>query len=812
MPFDSVADLLFNIGANTDDAEENVARFRALLGTNLDGMGDQFEDWSDRVFGNLDTVKGAMLGVTGAIAAAAVAAAALGEEAGHHFEEFAIEVDNAAKKTGISVEQMSALKFTADELGIPFDRLVIGINRFQSSIFKANEGARAQDDVFKRLGITQQQLQAGEKDALPLLELVSDRMRNLSSGTERAAVARELFSRGGAELIRFLNLGSEGMKELAKEAAELGRVLGDKDVAAAREYEAAVKRMHAATEALDREIGEHTLPLMMRWKAIEIGLIEAAKGGGSPLSLGFWVQVAAEAGIASAQIEHAVALAEKAADKKDASPLLPPPAKTKEAAEDIHTLTDRLEEMHVKLSELDGPEEKLNEELTRMAAKAREAFVELVKQNEAHKLAPGVYEREAAAFAELIALMERYNAVKTKGFQDEDIAALQKYIDSLAEAKKHLQEMLSTQTADGSYGQQQARWAKEIEDLRTKYAEEGKLDADAEAMLEALKKAGAARIANEQQQAYTREMEAAQAHLEKMLEGDMTAEQKLAAQYQLDVNKFSEAEAQKVAKTAASQAEREAIEKQYAANRLAVLNEYKNKLQELENSQGFQGVFGDHFAQLIKKNESLSKEWSQSTDQSMLMVQVALESMKEMAGQAFDKFAEGMGDAIAHAMVYDKSIGQAMRSATAATLESIAAQSMTQAIYSLALGFLDLAEGDFAGAGAAFEAAALFGAVGVGAAMAGRAVNGHQGAGGGGGGSRSGGGGGSGPGGGVGGTGGGSGIGGPGAGAQVAVYVQGHVIGQSGVEELAGMINDAVQNRDVRLVASQVRQAPLATH
>jgi hypothetical protein len=40
----------------------------------------------------------------------------------------------------------------------------------------------------------------------------------------------------------------------------------------------------------------------------------------------------------------------------------------------------------------------------------------------------------------------------------------------------------------------------------------------------------------------------------------------------------------------------------------------------------------------------------------------------------------------------------------------------------------------------------------------------------------------------------------------------GHVIGPSGIEEFAGMLNDAVQNRDVRLVATQVRQGPLATH
>lgn len=62
------------------------------------------------------------------------------------------------------------------------------------------------------------------------------------------------------------------------------------------------------------------------------------------------------------------------------------------------------------------------------------------------------------------------------------------------------------------------------------------------------------------------------------------------------------------------------------------------------------------------------------------------------------------------------------------------------------------------------------------------------------------------------GGGGGGGIGGPGGAGAVQVNVYGHVVGASGIEELAGMLNDAVQNRDVRLVASQTRQGALATH
>jgi uncharacterized membrane protein YgcG len=814
MAFDSTAGLLFSIGANSDDAEANVERFRQLLGTDLNAMSAQFSDWSEGVFGSLETVKGGLIGITAAAAAATVAAAAFAIDAGKKFADLAIEVDNASKKTGISIERMSALKFSADELGIPFERLVQGITRFESSIYKANEGAAAQDKVFARLGITQKDLAAGEHDMMPLLEKVADRFHAMKDGTEKAAVARELFARGGAELIRFLNLGSAGMKEMAKEAADLGVVIGQKSVDAARDYEAALKRVHAEMEAIDIEVGEKSIPFLEKWGALKGAFLETLTGGGLADASAFFTTFAVNYELLLAKIDKGVADRKAHPDGGPLANLLPAPAKVKEAAQDFETLTMALDGVKEKLAALGSPEDKLAAELVQMQDRAAKAAAELIKLHNAGKLTEEAWVRESQALLGLRKAIGEYGDAMAKQLGDKELQPLYDHADAIAAAGKSIQEKLDAQT-DETYVRQVARWNEEIEALRAKLGKENTLTAANQAALETLRKAGLARIAAAQEEAYAHALAEAEAHLQKMLEGDMTATQKLTAQYQLDVNKFSEAEAEKTARLATSEAQRDAILKQYGANRLAILNEYKSKLQELENSQGWQGVFGNKFASMIKGDEDLSKQWAQSQNQSTMLVQVAMEGMGEQAQEAFGKMAEGMGGAIAQAIVYDKSIGQAMRSAMAATLESIAAQSMTEAIYSLAWGFIDLAQQDYAGADAAFTAAALFGSIGFASAVAGRAIAPSQGAAaGGGGGSRAGvGGGGGGVGGGYGsGGGGGAGIGGAGAGALVTVNVWGHVFGQSGVEELCSTINEAVQSRDVRLVATQTRQGPLATH
>jgi hypothetical protein len=65
-----------------------------------------------------------------------------------------------------------------------------------------------------------------------------------------------------------------------------------------------------------------------------------------------------------------------------------------------------------------------------------------------------------------------------------------------------------------------------------------------------------------------------------------------------------------------------------------------------------------------------------------------------------------MGQNIAQSVLYSKSIGEAMRASVASTLAGLASESIVYAIYSTGLGFLRLAQHDYAAASQAFQAAA----------------------------------------------------------------------------------------------------------
>jgi hypothetical protein len=287
-----------------------------------------------------------------------------------------------------------------------------------------------------------------------------------------------------------------------------------------------------------------------------------------------------------------------------------------------------------------------------------------------------------------------------------------------------------------------------------------------------------------------------------MYSATLVGQQKLKFDYEKDLEAWDTAEAKKTAATVAGTKEREIVESLAALGRKAITDKYQTDLQTLLNSQGWQGVFGTKFGALLRDNEALARQWATSTNQSLLLVKVALQGVKQMGEEAFASLAQGMSANIAHAIEYSTSIGQAMRAALAATLDSIASQALVYAIYATALGFFDLAHYDYAAAGQAFTAAAIFGSIGGAAAVAGKyAGGGAQGASGGAaarsGGSASG----------PKATGDVSGaVAGGGASAQagptVQVNINGHVFGLGGAAQLCDIINQAVFQGGATLMAT----------
>jgi len=669
---------------------------------------------------------------------------------------------------------------------------------------------------------------AGEKNIMPLLMAMIDRYHHLSSNTERAAFAREMLSRGGPELAAFLSMGAEGIRKFTEHAKELGLIVGKDDVTAFYEYKAAAKEAKNQQEALDFQIGQKTLPLLMGLKLGWAGFIElmtSKKSMSLPEMLLTWA-----ANVAAMKKEVADLAKTMAATEGDGSGLPTGDSGVAKEKKDYDGLASILETVKERIAGATGEYARNAEEIAHLHVEVAKATAEFEKLRNAGELTPAAVKQGLAALQQLPVEIFSLSAALAAKMATESKEHLDKWradfeaavrdgaksvneaFDAIAQSSVDLQKRIDAQS-EKSFAQQLREWDDEVEALRSQLRKKGELTEQNVNLLAQLQRAGADKITRDQKIAYASEITRVHEHLTQILEANMDEEDKLKAQYNRDVEEYGKAQMEKTILAAGGEEHRAEIEAQFAKIQSALLQRYQADLQTLRNSQGWQGVLGSQFASLIKNDEQLWKQWASSVNQSHLMVKDSLAALKTMSEETFRSFAQGEAQAIASSIMYAKSIGAAMEAALAATLESLAARALVQAIYALGLGFLDLAEQNYPGAEAAFTAAAIFGSIGIGAAIAGRALTPSQASA-----SSAGG-----PGtpagypgstsvsssgsGGAYGNGGGSGQQQP----HVTVNVYGHVVGTSGIAELTGMINDAVLNQDVQLTSTNTRTGAQVT-
>jgi hypothetical protein len=124
----------------------------------------------------------------------------------------------------------------------------------------------------------------------------------------------------------------------------------------------------------------------------------------------------------------------------------------------------------------------------------------------------------------------------------------------------------------------------------------------------------------------------------------------------------------------------------------------------------------------LNRNRQVAQLWKTNLVTMFAEVLDASEMLSNSLGRSFVMFDTALGANIANAVIWQRSIGEAFRKAALSAIGAIAQEALVRAIYSTALGFYLLAIQDYRGAGLAFKSAAIYGAVGGAAAVAGRAL------------------------------------------------------------------------------------------
>ncbi len=190
------------------------------------------------------------------------------------------QLNKLSQKTGIAVEDLSALAYAGELADVSIEALAEGIKKLSVNMAEAatNTNSKAAE-AFKALNVSVKDTQGNLRASDAVLGDLADRFAAMEDGAGKTALAVALFGRAGSELIPFLNQGREGMAELRKEAERLGLVMSGETAKAAEEFNDNLKKLTLSASALGRSIAEDILPPMAKL----LGLMVDAKKDGAGL-------------------------------------------------------------------------------------------------------------------------------------------------------------------------------------------------------------------------------------------------------------------------------------------------------------------------------------------------------------------------------------------------------------------------------------------------------------------------------------------------------------------------------------------------
>lgn len=188
--------------------------------------------------------------VGAAAGAAAVAASLVSLKT---FVRVGDQLSDMAKRTGFTVEALSALKFAAEQSGSSLEGVEAAAKGMSKFFLEAEKGTKKAADTLMRLGLTVEDLRKLTPEER--FRLLADAISRVEDPTMRAALATKAFGAAGVELLPLLNQGAGALDKLRKKAFDLGVIMSTDSADAAAELDDKLKELHARFEALQLTIG-----------------------------------------------------------------------------------------------------------------------------------------------------------------------------------------------------------------------------------------------------------------------------------------------------------------------------------------------------------------------------------------------------------------------------------------------------------------------------------------------------------------------------------------------------------------------------
>ncbi len=209
--------------------------------------------------------------------------------------EAADQLGKMSQKVGVSVEALSALKYSASLSDVSLEQLGIGLEKLSKNMLSTIQGTgNAQNAIdalgvsakggaaaaFSQLNINVEASKGHLKSSEQIFIEVADQFSHMRDGALKTALAMQIFGKSGAELIPLLNQGAEAIKAQRQEAERLGIVISSDMAKAAEGFNDNLKIMQSRVDGLKISLVSDMLPTLNAFSgAITESALKARNSG-----------------------------------------------------------------------------------------------------------------------------------------------------------------------------------------------------------------------------------------------------------------------------------------------------------------------------------------------------------------------------------------------------------------------------------------------------------------------------------------------------------------------------------------------------
>jgi hypothetical protein len=236
------------------------------------------KDEASKVLGNISKESGGLssslktLALAAGGAVAAFASFKTLESCIGDTQELGLAVAKLSRETGLTTEASSELLFAFHHVGLGADDASRSIGIFAKKLKGISDeetgvttGGKSTADILADIGVKATDASGNILPLDQILGPLADKFQAMPDGMEKTGLAMQMFGRSGKDMIPLLNLGSEGMAELSKEADKLGVTLSAENVDQIKAYTFAHRDMEEAITGVKLQIGMALMPVLTKF-------------------------------------------------------------------------------------------------------------------------------------------------------------------------------------------------------------------------------------------------------------------------------------------------------------------------------------------------------------------------------------------------------------------------------------------------------------------------------------------------------------------------------------------------------------------